>query len=115
MSGYARNDDAARERHRSLDFIDLRAHATAVGLIQLCEELLNARVLSAEGLDRIKSAICSELIVARRARVSNQREFDDALRRRIDAVFPVAPGELRRENIGSLEDFEGALEGPHGA
>lgn len=66
MNVPARGDAAARERHRTLDFIGLRAHATAVGLIQLCEELLNAGVLSADGLDRIKDAICSELAVGTR-------------------------------------------------
>ncbi len=85
----ARGDAVARERHRTLDFIGLRAHATAVGLIQLCEELVNVGVLNAEGLDRIKAAICSELAVGKRARVSEQLDFDDTLRRRIDAVFPV--------------------------
>jgi hypothetical protein len=111
----ARGDVAARERHRTLDFIGLRAHATAVGLIQLCEELLNAGILSTEGLDRIKASICSELAVGKRARVSDQREFDNMLRCRIDAVFPAAPGEPARDNIGSLEVFEDALGAYHGA
>lgn len=110
-----RGDAAARERHRTLDFIGLRAHATAVGLIQLCEELLNAGVLSGDGLDRIKDAICSELAVGKRARVSEQREFDAMLRRRIDAVFPVSPGGSPRDQVGPLEDFENALGGYHGA
>lgn len=109
-----RGDAAARERHRTLDFIGLRAHATAVGLIQLCEELLNAGVLSADGLDRIKDAICSELVVGKRARVADQREFDVMLRQRIDAVFPVAPGEPARDHIGPLEAFEDALRGSRG-
>lgn len=115
MNFPARGDAAARERHRTLDFIGLRAHATAVGLIQLCEELLNAGVLSADGLDRIKDAICCELAVGKRARVADQREFDDMLRRRIDAVFPASPGEPARDNIGTLEEFEEALGGYHGA
>ncbi|HWV61834.1 MAG TPA: hypothetical protein VN034_14320 [Sphingopyxis sp.] len=107
--------DAARERHQTLDLIGLRAHATAVGLIQLCEELLNAGVLSAAGLDRIKDAICSELTVAKRARVSKQWDLDDTLRQRIDAVFPAASGAPARENVGPIEDFEDALTGYHGA
>jgi hypothetical protein len=88
MNFPARCDAAAHERHQTLDFIGLRSHATAVGLIQLCEELLKSGVLSVEGLDRIKDAICSELAVGKRAWVSEQREFDTMLRRRIDAVFP---------------------------
>jgi hypothetical protein len=110
-----RGDTAARTRHDTLELIGLRAHATAVGLIQLCEELLNAGVLSVEGLDRIKDAICTELTVGKRERVSRQSNFDETLRSRIDAVFPMAPGEPARDNLGSLDDFEDALGGYHGA
>lgn len=115
MTAVLRGDVAARERHEALDLIDLRAHATAVGLIQLCEELLNSGVLSGEGLDRIKDAICSELVVSKRARVSERRDFGKDLRCRIDAVFPVAPGEPAREHLGTIQDFEDALAGYHGA
>ena len=112
----ARNSEmAARERHQTLDLIGLRAHATAVGLIQLCEELLNAGVLGTDALDRIKDAICSELTVSKRARVSRQLNLDQSLRRRIDAVFPAAPGKPARDTIGSLNDFGEALGGYHGA
>lgn len=111
----ARGDTAARARHDTLDLIGLRAHATAVGLIQLCEELLNSGVLSVDGLDRIKDAICTELTVGKRERVSRRSNFDDTLRSRIDAVFPTAPGQPARANLGTLEDFEDALSGYHGA
>ncbi len=70
MNAIGRCDAAARERHRALDFIGLRAHATTVGLIQLCEELLNSGVLSPEGLERIKGAIRTELTVSSNARIS---------------------------------------------
>lgn len=109
-----RCDAAARERHRTLDFIGLRAHATTVGLIQLCEELLNAGVLSPEGLERIKGAIRSELSVCN-SRISNQPTFDDTMRKRIDAIFPQAPGLPPREHVGSLDRFEDALGDYHGA
>ena len=115
MNTPARADIAARERHHKLISVDLRAHATAVGLIQLCEELLNAGVLPPEGLDRIKDAICCELAVGKRARVSDQHEFDAMLRRRIDAVFPAAPGKPARDAVGTLDEFEDALGGYHGA
>lgn len=114
MNAMSRCDAAARERHRTLDFIGLRAHATTVGLIQLCEELLNAGVLKPDGLERIKGAIRSELTVCN-ARISNQPTFDATLRRRIDAIFPQAPGEPPTEHVGSLEDFEDALGDYHGA
>lgn len=35
----------ARELHRTLEYIGLRAQATTVGLIQLCTELVTAGVL----------------------------------------------------------------------
>lgn len=115
MNAVGRCDSAARERHRTLDFIGLRAHATTVGLIQLCEELLNAGVLSPDGLERIKTAIRSELAVGSNARISNQTEFDDTLRRRIDAIFPQAPGEPPIQPVGSSEQFEDAMGDYHGA
>ncbi|KTE19844.1 hypothetical protein ATE67_14565 [Sphingopyxis sp. H050] len=115
MDTRPRSDSAARERHRSLDFVGLRAHATAVGLIQLCEELLNAGVLSTDGLDRIKEAICSELAVGKRARVADQRDFDAMLRRRVDAIFPAAPGQPARNAIGTAEEFEETMGDYHGA
>lgn len=111
MSSSGISDAAARERHRTLDFIGLRAHATAVGLIQLCEELLDAGVLDADGLDRIKDAICSELVVSKRARVAEQYGFKDTLRSRINAVFPVGPGKPAQDRIGLLEELEDALAG----
>ncbi len=110
-----RGDTAARARHDTLELIGLRAHATAVGLIQLCEELLNAGVLNVDGLDRIKDAICTELTVGKRERVSRQSNFDATMRSRIDAVFPTAPGKPARDNLGSLDDLEEALSGYHGA
>ena len=49
------------------------------------------------------------------ARISNHAAFDDTLRRRIDAIFPVAPGEPPLEHVGTLEDFEDAMDPYHGA
>jgi len=108
MTAQSRCDAVARERHRTLDFIGLRAHATTVGLIQLCEELLNAGILNPEGLERIKGAIRSELTVCN-ARISNQPTFDDTLKRRLDAIFPQAPGLPHEEQVGSIEHFEEVL------
>lgn len=112
MNDTARCDAVARERHRTLDFIGLRAHATTVGLIQLCEELLNAGILQQDGLDRIKRAIISELTVSN-TRISNQAGFDDTLKRRIDAIFPQAAGLPPQEHVGPTEEFEDAITDPH--
>lgn len=70
---------------------------------------MNVGVLSADGPDRIKEAICSELAIGKRARVADQREFDDIPRRRIHPVFHVSPGEPPRDNPCTLDDFEDAL------
>src|SRR3546814_20594538 len=88
-----RADSAARDRHQTLDLIGLRAHATTVGLIQLCEELLNSGVLGVEGLDRIKDAIFPELPVGTRARVARQSNFAETLRGRSDASFTSIPSD----------------------
>jgi predicted nucleic acid-binding protein len=114
MLNASRCDSVARERHRTLDFIGLRAHATTVGLIQLCEELLNAGILKQDGLDRIKAAIISELTVSN-VRISNQKSYDETIKRRIDAIFPSAAGVPPAEHVGPAEEFEDALEGYHGA
>lgn len=114
MNAIAQCDTAARERHRTLDFIGLRAHATTVGLIQLCEELLKAGVLTPDGLERIKGAIKSELTVCN-ARVGNRTTFDDTLKRRLDAIFPQVDGAPRSEPVGPLDQFEDALVGYNGA
>lgn len=110
MANPPRCDSVARERHRTLDFIGLRAHATTVGLIQLCEELLNAGVIDQSAVERIKSAIISELSVSK-SRISNQANFDSTLKRRIDAIFPAAPGKSPEEHVGPTDEFEDALEG----
>lgn len=72
-------------------------------------------VLSADGLDRIKEATCSELAIGKCARVSDQREFADIPRRRIHAVFHISPGEPPRDNPCTLDDFEDALGEYHAA
>src|SRR3546814_9333296 len=84
-----RADSAARDRHQTLDLIGLRAHATTVGLIQLCEELLNSDVLGVEGLDRIKDAIFTELTVGKRERVRSEEHTSElqSLMRISYAVF----------------------------
>lgn len=109
MNAMTQNEVCPREKHRTLDFIGLRSHATTVGLIQLCEELLHAGVLNGAALQRIKDAIRLELTVGN-ARISNQRTFDETLRRRLDAIFPHCADDDRTQ-VGPVEDFEEALDG----
>src|SRR3546814_14317346 len=70
---------------------------------------------SVEGLDRIKDAIFTELTVGKRERVARQSNFDETLRGRIDAAFPSIPGDRTRDHVGSIDDFDDALRGYHGA
>ena len=109
----SQNELCPREKHRTLEFIGLRSHATTVGLIQLCEELLTAGILDGAALQRIKDAIRMELTVGN-ARISNQPTFDATLRRRLDAIFPHVADEDRTQ-VGTVEELEDALETYHGA
>lgn len=112
MNAISQNEICPREKHRTLDFIGLRSHATTVGLIQLCEELLNAGILDDAALQRIKDAIRMELTVGN-ARVGNRAQFEETLQRRLDAIFPQAPGESAKEPVGSVEHFEDVLTDTH--
>lgn len=110
---HAAEQAEARELHRTLDFIGLRAHAATVGLIQLCEELLMVGILDAAAIERIKDAIHMEISVSR-SRMTGHDSFDDTLKTRLDAIFPqVAKGETK-DRVGSLDDLAQALEGGAG-
>lgn len=103
--------EQARELHRTLEFIGLRAHATTVGLLQLSAELVKAGVLDDEAIQRIKHAIHRDIIVSS-PRSYNRAEFEETLRQRLDAIFPCDGNTERRIHVGSLEDMETALD-PH--
>lgn len=82
-----------RQIHDTMSLIGLRAHATAVGLIQLCRELCKAGVLDQAALDRIKDSIQKEIALTR-PRSSSRAEYEAALRSRLDALF------AGREEVG---------------
>jgi hypothetical protein len=77
--------EAAR-LHESLDFVGLRAHATAVGLIQLTAELVRAGVLQDEAVARIKAAIIRDIVLTRPRSISRE-EFERSIRERVDRLF----------------------------
>lgn len=77
---------AGKQVHDLIGFVGLRAHATAVGLIQLTAELVKAGVLQEEAVTRIKAAIADELELSRPSTVS-KAEFDRTTRRRLDRLF----------------------------
>jgi len=83
--------------HQSADLIGLRAHATAIGLIQLTAELLEAKVLDALAVGRIKDAIARDLLLSPPSGV-NKAEFESWIRGRLDDLFD------RREPVGAAPE-----------
>lgn len=101
--------EQARELHRTLEFIGLRAQATTVGLLQLCAELVNAGVLGDEAIARIKEAIFRE-IAANNPPGYNRAEFERTLRERLDAIFPRTANMHARGRVGTADEMRAALE-----
>ncbi len=105
--------DGARDLHNTLDFIGLRAHATTVGLLQLCVELVKAGAIDLHAVERIKSAIHAE-ITASHGRRHDRDEFARILKQRLDAIFPNDSHGRLVNNIGTVREMQSALE-PHTA
>lgn len=80
------NYNEAKRQHETLAFVGLRAHATAVGLLQLCHELARVGVLDDAAIARIKDAIASDICLSRPGKISREA-FDQSTRRRLDALF----------------------------
>jgi hypothetical protein len=77
---------AGKQVHDLVNFVGLRAQATAVGLLQLSAELVRAGVLGEEALARIKTAIGDDLELSRPYHVSKD-EFARTTRGRLDRLF----------------------------
>ena len=82
-----------RRLHDAMDFIGLRALATAAGLIQMCEELRRAGVFDEGAITRIKEAMAREIALSHRG--SFEVEYQRAIQR-LDALF-AGREELRRD------------------
>jgi hypothetical protein len=82
--------DSRLEKHRRLHFdlsnVGLRAHATAVGLVQLCIELRNANILTEGALERIKCAIADDVSLSAPRGIS-ARKHRDEMKSRLDVLF----------------------------
>ena len=98
----------ARQLHGTIDFIGLRAHATTVGLIQLCAELMKAGVIDGEALQRIKDAIQREITLSHSRGVA-RGEFERSLKQRLDAIFPKVDEPQNRTDVGSADELGSAL------
>ncbi len=86
--------------HQTVEFLGLRAHATAIGLLQLSAELARAGVLDEDAIARIKEAIAKDLRLSRPSSLSSE-EFDRLTRLRLDRLFsgeellsPISPPPL---------------------
>ena len=101
--------EEARKLNSTVGLVGLRAQATAVGLVQLCSELLKAGVLDNAAVSRIKSAIADQILVSykpSRGRV----EFEDSLNRRLDRLFPLSgEGGHPAAAVGTSTDMQEGL------
>lgn len=100
--------EQARKLHECLDYVGLRAHATSVGLLQLCAELVAAGVLDDDAVGRIKTAIRKDIAISS-PRKHGQAEFETLLGKRLDAVFPSADDPRIGMRIGTAKDMGNAL------
>jgi len=89
-----------RRVHEAIGFVGLRAHATAVGLLQLCAELVRAGVIDDMAITRIKEAIARDISLSR-PRSASREEYEASVRHRLDALFAghetVGPGPASSE------------------
>lgn len=99
----------ARELHRTLEFIGLRAQATTVGLLQLSSELVKAGVLDGDAIARIKEAIHREIIVSH-PRGHFREEFEQMLQQRLDVIFPSPSAADDMAQVGTVQDMKTALD-----
>ena len=72
--------------HLLVRMLDMRAQATAAGLVQLAAELRNANILSGAALEHIKDAIAEEL-AEHAPRSMTKQAFTKGVRERLDRVF----------------------------
>ena len=75
-----------QQLHDAVNFVGLRAQATAVGLVQLSLELRRAGVIEEDAVTRIKEAIARDISLSC-PRSQPKREFLDNIRKRLDRLF----------------------------
>jgi hypothetical protein len=100
--------EETRQLHDTLDFIGLRAHATAAGLLQLCSELVGAEVIDISAVERIKAAIHREIMLTQ-GRRHDRVEFSRMLKARLDAIFPKGQEGQLASPVGDIGDMKSAL------
>jgi hypothetical protein len=72
--------------HDSMRIVGLRATVTAVGLLTLTRELVDAGVLSEAALDRIKTSMVKELAI-NKPPAQSKEQYERDVRKRLDDLF----------------------------
>ncbi|BBD99813.1 hypothetical protein SAMIE_1033140 [Sphingobium amiense] len=88
--------DREKKLHFDMSNVGLRAHATAAGLLQLCQELRHAGILDEPAIERIKNAIACDIEVSAPRSVATVA-FRRDIKTRLDRLFA---GE---EKLGSAD------------
>lgn len=88
------NEQDRNRTHLALEFLGIRAQATAMGLVQLCAELRDAGVIGEDAVGRVKEAIAEEIASHAPRSVVKQQYLAD-IRGRLDRIFagdePIGP------------------------
>lgn len=93
-----RQHNERKRLHYDLTNVGLRAQATAAGLVQMCMELRNAKVLPEAAIERIKDAIFEEISVSVPRQVATVPYLHE-VRSRLDRIFA---GQLELGNAAGL-------------
>jgi hypothetical protein len=78
--------DDCQRMHITLDAVGMRSQGTAVGLLQLCKELLDAGVLEKNAVVRIREAIVADISL-NCPRSVRRETYQDMVRQRLDGIL----------------------------
>jgi len=78
--------DDCQRMHITLEAVGMRSQGTAVGLLQLCKELLDAGVLEKDAVVRIREAIVAD-IALNCPRSVRRETYQDMVRQRLDSIL----------------------------
>jgi hypothetical protein len=95
--------DERKKLHYDLLNVELRAQATAVGMVQICIELRRANVLDESAIERIKNAIADEVSLNAPRSIGIQ-DYRHDIKNRLDRLFAgeqqVGPADAMSFNTG---------------
>lgn len=89
--------DECQRMHITLDAVGMRSQGTAVGLLQLCKELLDAGVLGNDAVIRIREAIVADISL-NCPRSVRREVYQDMVRQRLNGI--IAPVVGKAEDTG---------------